>query len=85
MFGCVGHVKIAKRHLKKLEDKSKKMVHLGVEKGTKAYRLLDPDTGSICVSRDVVFEEDKEWEWEKGGQDKGNTRYELYSGRLRPK
>lgn len=47
VFGCVAHMKINKRHLQKLDDMSKKMVNLGIEKGTKAYRLLDPDTGSI--------------------------------------
>ena len=35
--GGYTYVKIAKRHLKKLEDRNKKMVHFGVEKGTKAY------------------------------------------------
>lgn len=65
VFGCVAHVKVAKRHLKKLEDRSKKMVHIEIEKGSKAYKLLNPDTGSICVIRSVILEEDKEWEWEK--------------------
>ena len=41
VFGCVAHMKVAKSHLKKLEDRSIRLVHLGVEKGTKAYRLLD--------------------------------------------
>ncbi|KAI3518152.1 hypothetical protein L1887_06594 [Cichorium endivia] len=68
VFGCVAHTKIAKGHLKKLEDRSFRLVHLGIEKGTKAYRLLDPDTGKIHVSRDVVFEEDRPWEWEKSAK-----------------
>ncbi|GKC86743.1 zinc finger, CCHC-type containing protein [Tanacetum coccineum] len=42
-----------------------KLVHLGIEKGSKAYRLLDPDTGKLYVSRDVIFEEDQVWGWEK--------------------
>lgn len=40
-------------------------VYLSVEKGSKAYRLLDPDTGKMYVSRDVVFEENQTWMWEK--------------------
>lgn len=40
------------------------MVHLGIEKGMKMYRLLDPKTGSIYVSRNIVFEERGIWSWE---------------------
>ncbi|GJZ80177.1 zinc finger, CCHC-type containing protein [Tanacetum coccineum] len=65
VFGCTAHMKIAKNHLKKLEDRSKRVVYLGTEKGSKAHRLLDPDTRSMYVSRDVVFEEDQTWNWEK--------------------
>lgn len=53
-----------KESLKKLEDRSKQVVHLGIEKGSKAYRLLDPDTGSMFASRDVVFEENWKLSWE---------------------
>lgn len=56
-------MKITKPHLKKLEDRSKALVHLGTEPGTKAYRLLDPTTRRIVVSRDVVFNEDQRWKW----------------------
>nr|GEU54259.1 zinc finger, CCHC-type [Tanacetum cinerariifolium] len=65
VFGCVAHMRIAKSHLKKLDDRSMKLVHLGIEKGSKAYRLLDSDTGKLYVSRDVVFEEQQAWMWEK--------------------
>lgn len=65
VFGCTGHMKIAKNHLKKLDDRSKRVVYLGIEKGSEAHRLLDPNTVSIHVSRDVVFEEGQTWNWEK--------------------
>lgn len=41
-FGCVAHVKNVKPHLNKPEDRSKKVVLLGYEPGTKAYRVFDP-------------------------------------------
>ncbi|GJS54680.1 zinc finger, CCHC-type containing protein [Tanacetum coccineum] len=66
VFGCVAHVKVTRGHLKKLDDRSMKMVHLGCEKGSKAYRLVDPCTGLIQVSRDVVFEEESAWAWNNG-------------------
>ncbi|KAK4425280.1 hypothetical protein Salat_1721900 [Sesamum alatum] len=32
---------------------------------SKAYRLYDPYSKKIIVSRDVVFEEDKAWDWDE--------------------
>lgn len=55
-------MRVAKPHLKKLDDRSKPMVYLGVEDGSKAHRLYDPQTKRIAVSRDVVFEEAVPWE-----------------------
>ncbi|KAG7533498.1 Zinc finger CCHC-type [Arabidopsis thaliana x Arabidopsis arenosa] len=63
IFGCIAYAKIDKPHLKKLDDRSKILVHLGTEPGSKAYRLLDPQTRKIVVSRDVVFDESKGWNW----------------------
>nr|GFB77183.1 retrovirus-related Pol polyprotein from transposon TNT 1-94 [Tanacetum cinerariifolium] len=56
VFGCTAHMKIAKNHLNKIEDRSKRVVYLGTEKGSKAHRLLDLDTGSMYVSMDVEEE-----------------------------
>jgi hypothetical protein len=57
VFGCKAHVRTAKAHLSKLEDRSVPMVYFGVEEGSKAHRLYNPQTRKIVVSRDVVFEE----------------------------
>ena len=43
----------------KLDDKSFSCVLLGVSEESKAYRLYDPISQKIIISRDVVFEEDK--------------------------
>ncbi|GKE49252.1 zinc finger, CCHC-type containing protein [Tanacetum coccineum] len=71
VFGCVAHVKVVSGHLQKLDSRSKLLVHLGVETGTKAYRLFDPDTGIIRVSRDVFFDEERPWQWGKSEKFKG--------------
>lgn len=63
VFGCIGHMKIPSVHVKKLDDRSKRVVYLGKEPGTKAFRVFDPCTGSVHVSRDMVFEEGKSWLW----------------------
>jgi len=51
-------------HLKKLGDRSVPMVYFGVEEGSKAHRLYDPQSGRIVVSRDVIFEENEVWKWD---------------------
>ncbi|GJU02534.1 zinc finger, CCHC-type containing protein [Tanacetum coccineum] len=35
----------------------------GNEQGSKAYRLFDPTTQRVCVSRDVKFKENETWDW----------------------
>jgi hypothetical protein len=40
-------------------------VLLGVSEESKAYRLYNPIAKKIITSRDVVFEENKPWEWDK--------------------
>jgi hypothetical protein len=64
IFGCKGHVKTALPHLKKLEDRSMPMVYFGIEEGSKAHRMFNPQTNRIVVSRDVVFEETVMWSWD---------------------
>jgi hypothetical protein len=46
------------------------MVLFGYELGTAAYRVYDPSTGKVMVSRDVVFDEDAAWDWSSTEQDK---------------
>ncbi|KAI3795898.1 hypothetical protein L1987_38558 [Smallanthus sonchifolius] len=68
VFGCLTHMKVPSVNLKKLDDRSKQVVHFGIEHGTKAYRLYHPLQNKIYVSRDVKFEENKTMEWEKIGE-----------------
>ena len=65
VFGCVSHVHVPDRKRTKLDRKSTSCVLLGVSEESKAYRLYDPISHKIIVSRDVVFEEDKSWDWNK--------------------
>ena len=65
VFGCTAYMKVPVVHTTKLDDRSILVVHFGREPGTKAYRLYDPLSGKIHVSRDVVFNERKKWEWEQ--------------------
>jgi hypothetical protein len=63
-FGCVAHVKQGNKRPTKLED-STPMVFVGYESGSKAWRFYDPNMRCVHVSRDVMFEEDRSWNWEE--------------------
>ena len=56
-FGCIGHIRMTKLVLTKLEDRSTPRVFLGYMEGTKVYRLYDPHGDKVLVLRDVVFDE----------------------------
>lgn len=62
-FGCIGHVKETRPHPKKLDDRSTPMIFVGYEGGSKAWRFYDPNGKRVTVSRDVVFDEAAEWQW----------------------
>ena len=64
VFGCLAHVHIPNQKRIKLDDKSIQFVLLGVSDESKAYRLFDLVFKKIIVSRDVVFEENKGWNWD---------------------
>jgi hypothetical protein len=55
--GCVVHVRNTAPNLKKLNDRSKLMIFIGYEPGSKAYRAYDPVAKKVHVSRDIVFDE----------------------------
>lgn len=69
IFGCVAHVHVLEAKRKKLDDKSFKCVMLGMSDESKAYRLYDPVAKCIVVSRDVIFEEDESWDWERSAEE----------------
>ena len=82
-FGCVGHVKTARPQLKKLDDRSTPMVFMGYETGSKAYKMYDPVSKRVHVSRDVIFDEDARWTWEASGEAPASSsftvEYPMYS------
>jgi transposase InsO family protein len=69
VFGCVAHVHIPETKRKKLDDKSFRCVMLGMSDESKAYRLYDPATKRIVISKDVIFEEDECWDWGRSSEE----------------
>ena len=67
IFGLVVFVKTTRR-LSKLEDRSKSMLFMGYEAGSKAYKCLDTANFKIHISRDVIFDEKESFKFSE--QDK---------------
>lgn len=63
VWGCIAHVHIPDAKRGKLDDKSFPCIMLGVSDESKGYRLFDPKTKRVVVSKDVIFEEEKSWDW----------------------
>ncbi|KAA3477275.1 Retrovirus-related Pol polyprotein from transposon TNT 1-94 [Gossypium australe] len=64
VFGCVSHVHISDERRTKLDEKSVSCILHGVNEESKTYMLYNPTTQKIIVSRDLLFEEDKSWNWD---------------------
>jgi hypothetical protein len=62
-FGCIVYLRNTTPHLKKLEDHGRKMIFISYERGTKAYRAYDPVSRRVHITRDVVFDEEAQWDW----------------------
>ena len=71
VFGCLAFAKEL-NHVGKLNDRSSPGVFIGYAEGVKAYRILDPATQRVRISRDVVFDEGRGWAWDKAVDD-GST------------
>ena len=63
IFRCIAYSHIAKEHRKKFDDKSEKCIFIGYSDITKYYKLHNPKTGKLVVSRDVQFLENESWTW----------------------
>jgi hypothetical protein len=68
VFGCVAYAHIPDNLRKKLDNKTTVCILLGLSEESKAYKLFDPIQKRIIISRDVVFEENKAWDWNSDGK-----------------
>lgn len=59
--------------VKKLNDRTTAMIFVGYEDGAKAYHIYNPRTKWLYVIRDMVFEEDRRWNWEDSGDVAGGV------------
>jgi hypothetical protein len=69
VFGCLAHVHVPEAKRTKLDNKSFVCVLLGVSEESKGYRLYDPIAKKIIISRDVIFEKARQWNWDASYKD----------------
>lgn len=58
IFGCKAYAHVPDVKRRKFDDKSKEYIFVGYSESSTGYRLLDPQTHHLKISRDVVFIED---------------------------
>ncbi|GMP43110.1 hypothetical protein CsSME_00012606 [Camellia sinensis var. sinensis] len=63
IFGCVAHTKIPEARRTKIDDKGEKCILVGYGDRTMGYKLYNPITRKVIMSRDVIFEEEEAWNW----------------------
>ncbi|KAI5332732.1 hypothetical protein L3X38_022861 [Prunus dulcis] len=73
IFGCVCYVHIPSEVRQKLDAKSTKGIFVGHAIYEKGYRVYDPATKKILLSRDVVFDENAVWDWKQMSDKQGTV------------
>ncbi|CAL8169979.1 unnamed protein product [Prunus armeniaca] len=65
VFGSLCYVHVPTERRQKLDAKSVKGVFVGYATCEKGYRVFDPSTKKLILSRDVIFDETKSWNWKE--------------------
>ncbi|KAJ4717099.1 Retrovirus-related Pol polyprotein from transposon TNT 1-94 [Melia azedarach] len=63
VFGSVAHVHVPHERRTKLDDKSESFIFIGYDSSSKGYKLYNPNSKTIVISRDVIFDEEGEWDF----------------------
>ena len=63
VFGCVAYPMVNSQQRRKLDPKSERCVFIGYCPASRAYKLLNPITNKLQVSRNVWFDEEASWDW----------------------
>lgn len=72
VFGCVGNVHVPNAKRLKLDARSQKCVMIGYSEESKGYKMFNPMTKKVIISGDVVFEEEKSWDWKRAEEEARN-------------
>ncbi|KAM0961159.1 hypothetical protein ACFX13_020902 [Malus domestica] len=83
VFGSACYVHVPSEHRHKLEPKSFKGVFVGYATCEKGYRVFDPISKKLILSRDIVFDEEAVWNWEVNSEQPISTTENLVYDELR--
>lgn len=61
IFGSIAYSHISTPNRDKFDEKSEKLIFVGYSDESKGYRLYNPITCKLVVSRDVIFDEMTSW------------------------
>jgi hypothetical protein len=63
IFGCLFFTYVPQIKRDKLDKKAEPGIFIGYSSTSKAYRVFQPNTRKILISRDVQFMENEQWNW----------------------
>ena len=69
VFGSIAHAHVPDEKRSKLDDKSEKYIFIGYDANSKGYKLYNPNTKKRIISRNVIFDEEGEWDWSSSDED----------------
>jgi hypothetical protein len=78
VFGCLTFAKEL-GHIGKLNNRSTPRVFIGYAEGSKAYHILNPGTQRVRTTRDLVFDEDRGWAWDKAVDNDSTLMYDNFT------
>lgn len=64
IFDCMVYAHVPSQKIENFDEKGEKYIFVGYSDKSKAYRLTDPRTNKLVISRYVIFYEFKVWRWE---------------------
>ena len=73
VFGCVAYAHIPKQEREKFDEKGGKNIFVDYSNESKGYRLYNPKTNKMVISRDVIFDESATWNWESDSNQEGSS------------
>ncbi|XP_020233630.1 uncharacterized protein LOC109813787 [Cajanus cajan] len=82
IFGSLAYDHVLAQLRMKLDDRSKKYILIGYDEKAKSYKLYNPITGKILVSRDVQVDEESEWSWSNSEKTSGSSNSENESSEI---
>ena len=64
IFGSIAYSHVPDERISKLDDKFEKCIFVGYSESSKAYKLYNPITKKIIISKDLKFNEEESWDWD---------------------